>query len=138
MDDVITHLIRPKVPYNQSVRKFSLVLSIKSKSAYTWVRNKFSKRLPALRTLRAWNANSNANCFTECGFNFQTLETLQRLANEKKKSAKNYTSVYVLTKCRFANIYNGYTRRSNLVVWLIMPDEIMQTFPSQIALFFFW
>lgn len=88
MKDVVAHLIKPKIPYNQSVRKFALVLSIKSKSAYTWVRNKFSKRLPAIGTLRSWQANSLVNCSTESGFNSQTISTLKRLAEEKRAIGK--------------------------------------------------
>lgn len=88
MKDVISHLIKPKVPYNPHVRRFSLVLSIKSKKAYKWVRQKFSNRLPALRTLRGWNANSKANDTTKCGYNTQTILTLKKLANEAKSNGK--------------------------------------------------
>lgn len=63
-------------------------MSIKSKNAYTWVRNKFSKRLPTVRTLRRWHSKSNANFSTQSGFNSQTLSTLSSLAQEKKKSGK--------------------------------------------------
>lgn len=88
MKDVIAHLIKPKLPYNQNVRRFSLVLSIKSKSAYAWVRNKFSKRLPTIRTLRSWNSNSQANCSIQSGFNSQTISTLKKLADENIAAGK--------------------------------------------------
>src|ERR1700712_2128779 len=88
MKDVIAHLIKPKFPYNQNVRRFSLVLSIKSKSAYTWVRKKFSKRLPTIRTLRSWNSNSQANCSIQSGFNSQTISTLTKLADENRAVGK--------------------------------------------------
>lgn len=88
MKDVVTHLIRPKFPYNPNVRKFALILSIKSKSAYKWTRGKFSNRLPTLRTLRRWHATSNANCFTQPGFNLATKSTLEKLAKEKKGIGK--------------------------------------------------
>lgn len=88
MKDVVAHLIKPKMPYNPNVRKFSLVLSIKSKSAYTWVRQKFSKRLPTVRTLRSWQSNISANCSTQSGFNSQTLSTLEKLAQEKRTEGK--------------------------------------------------
>lgn len=88
MKDVLTHLIKPKRRYNQNLRKFSLVLSIKSKAAYNWVRNKFSKRLPTIRTLRKWNANSSANCFNRSGVNFQTKSTLKTLAQKKNAAGK--------------------------------------------------
>lgn len=88
MKDVVTHLIKPKFPYNPNVRNFALVLSLKSKSAYKWIRKKVSNRLPAVRTLRTWNANSNANCSTESGFNSQTISTLKVLADKKKAIEK--------------------------------------------------
>lgn len=86
MKDVVAHLIKPKIPYGRNVRKFALVLSIKSKSAYKWVRKKFSNRLPAIRTLRTWNAKSNANC--PSGFNAETKLTLEKLAQQKKSDGK--------------------------------------------------
>lgn len=70
------------MPYSSAVRKFALVLSSKSKSSYTWIRNKFSKRLPNLRTLRSWHAKSSANI--SAGFSNQSLSILTKLANEAK------------------------------------------------------
>lgn len=88
MKEVIEHLVSPKIPYKQSVRRFALVLSIKSKSAYKWVRRKVSNRLPATRTIQRWNANSDANSFNEAGFNLETKSTLEKLAQEKKANGK--------------------------------------------------
>lgn len=88
MKDVIGHLINPKVPYNPNVRKFALVLGIKSKSAYKWVRKNFSKRLPDVRTLRRWNANINENFSTLSGFNHQAKLMLKKLAQERKAIGK--------------------------------------------------
>lgn len=68
------------------MRKFASVLSIKSKSAYKWIRNTFSQRLPALRTLRSWHSKSSVNF--PPGFNQQTLITLKDLANKEKENGK--------------------------------------------------
>lgn len=112
------------MPYNPNVRRFSLVLKIKSRSAYTWVRQKFSKRLPSLRTLRRWNANSNANSM-KSGFNTQTIETLTSLAEEHKTQEKKlYVSLcfdeisirqhmqWIHSEKRFSGMVN-YARRSD-------------------------
>lgn len=80
-------MIDPKVPYRPAVRRFALVLSTKSKSAYTWLRNKFSKRLPALRTIRSWHKNSSANISS--GFSNQSISILTNLANEAKAEGKD-------------------------------------------------
>lgn len=87
MKDVVNHLINPKMPYIPNVRRFALVLGIKSKSAYKYVRKKVSNRLPTVRILRRWNAimNKNAN---QSGFNHQTKSTLRKLADEKKAMGK--------------------------------------------------
>lgn len=74
------------MPYRPAVRRFALVLSTKSKSAYTWLRNKFSKRLPALRTIRSWHKNSSANISS--GFSNQSISILTNLANEAKAEGK--------------------------------------------------
>lgn len=88
MKDVVSHLIHPKVPYRPNVRRFALVLGIKSKSAYRWVRQKSSNRLPALRTLRRWNANIAENSYAESGFNRQTKSLLEKLTQERKAKRK--------------------------------------------------
>lgn len=75
------------MPYRPAVRRFALVLSTKSKSAYTWLRNKFSKRLPALRTIRSWHKNSSANISS--GFSNQSISILTNLANEAKAEGKD-------------------------------------------------
>lgn len=80
------------MPYNASVRKFALVLSCKSKSAYRWVREKFSRHLPSVRTLRSWHANSSSDF--QIGFNGQTVTTLTELANkERSKGREMYVSM---------------------------------------------
>lgn len=74
------------------MRKFALVLSCKSKSGYKWIRNKFSKRFPALRTIRAWQKNSNSNISS--GFCDQTIKTLTELSeDERKKNKELYVSL---------------------------------------------
>lgn len=78
------------MPYNASVRRFALVVSCKSKSAYRWIRQKFSRHLPAIRTLRSWHANSN--CSFQFGFNEQSIITLTERVKEGTTEAKN---VYV-------------------------------------------
>lgn len=75
------------MPYNPSVRKFALVFSYKSKSAYKWIRQQISRHLPAIRTLRSWHANSS--CSLHSGFNEQSILTL----SERVK--KCTTEVYV-------------------------------------------
>lgn len=82
--------MNPKIPYNQSVRCFSLVLSFMSKKAYRWIRRKVSNRLPSLRTLRSWFSKSNID--TGVGFNEQTLLTLKSLAEAEQQGGK---SLYV-------------------------------------------
>lgn len=72
--------------YRQSIRCFSLVLSCLSKKAYKWIRQKFSNRLPSLRTIRSWFSKSNID--NESCFNEQTLITLKSLAEAQKKEGK--------------------------------------------------
>lgn len=74
------------MPYSRSLRKFALVLSSKSKSSYIWLRNKFSKRLPSLRTIRGWHENSSANISS--GFSNQSIVVLTKLANEANADGK--------------------------------------------------
>lgn len=74
------------MPYNISVRKFSLVLSVKSKSAYKWMRKSFSNRLPAVRTIRRWQSNSRTNF--PPGFNDQTIQTLTELTEKQRDKGK--------------------------------------------------
>lgn len=81
-------MINPKLPYNPNVRRFSLVLGIKSKSAYKWVRKQFSNRLPDVRTLTRWNANITANYSKQPGLNLQTKSLLEKLTQEKKAIGK--------------------------------------------------
>lgn len=88
MKDVVTHLINPKRIYNPNVRRFALVLSLKSKSAYRWFRKKCSNRLPTKRTLTAWNANICKNSFMRPGFNFQSKSLIQKLAQKAKAGEK--------------------------------------------------
>lgn len=79
-------MINPKKPYNHSVRKFALVLSCKSKSVYKWIRSRFPRRFPAIRTVRQWHSNSHSNF--QDGFNPQTIMSLTKLSNEKKLEGK--------------------------------------------------
>lgn len=83
---MINQLIRPTKPYNPSVRKFALVLSCKSKSVYKWIRSRFPRRFPAVRTVRQWHSNSCASFLN--GFNPQTIISLTKLTNEKKAEGK--------------------------------------------------
>lgn len=83
---MIHQLIRPKKPFNPSVRKFALILSCKSKSAYKWVRNYFPRRFPAVRTVRNWHSNSCSNF--QDGYNPQTIITLTKLSNEANSKGK--------------------------------------------------
>lgn len=78
--------MRPRKPYNHSVRKFALILSCKSKSAYKWIRNRFPRRFPGVRTVRQWHSNSCSNF--QDGFNPQTMITLTKLSNEEKVKGK--------------------------------------------------
>lgn len=134
MSDVIAHLIKPKKPYNRNVRKFSLVLSVKSKSAYSWIRNKFSKRLPAIRTLRSWNANSNANCSTEAGINLQTISTLKKMAQEKKIAGKElYVSLcFDEMSIRQHIQWIHHKKKYNGFVNYAKQNEMMMRYPSRI------
>lgn len=61
-------------------------MSCKSKSAYKWIRNRFPRRLPAVRTVRQWHASSQSNF--QHGFNPQTIATLAKLSNEEKSKGK--------------------------------------------------
>lgn len=105
------------------MRKFSLILSFKSKSAYKYVRGKFSGRLPALRTLRSWHSKSSEN--VPYGFINQTLLTLTKLANEKRGNGEQlYISMcfdeiairkhiqYIHTRKCFSGMIN-YGRRDD-------------------------
>lgn len=83
---MIFQLIKPKKPFNPSVRKFALILSCKSKSAYRWIRSRFPRRLPAVRTVRDWHSKSCSNF--QNGFNPQTIATLTELSNQMKSKGK--------------------------------------------------
>lgn len=69
-----------------SIRCFSLILNCLSKRAYTWIRKKFSNRLPSVRTLRSWYSKSDIDA--KPGFNKQTLITLKSLADAEKEKEK--------------------------------------------------
>lgn len=68
------------------MRKFAIVLSSKSRSSYKWFRNKFSNRLPSLRTLQHWHRNSSADISS--GFSEQSIQVLTKLANQAKDEGR--------------------------------------------------
>lgn len=80
---MLHHGVKSGEKYPTKVRHFCLALVTYSTRAYQFIRKSFHNHLPALRTIKAWFANSDIR--GDPGIQDETIERLKKIAAEYKE-----------------------------------------------------
>lgn len=85
-------MCKPTKPYTSNFRKFAItVRHYSGKRGYGYIRDQFDKHMPALSTIKAWQAVSDSNA--EPGFSKQTTISLKELALSEPENYPLYVSL---------------------------------------------